>query len=74
VLGVPGETIEFRENAVQIDGRPLPVHPAATDFGPPTPRARANIATCRHAGSVRTSTSSWAITAITASIRERRVG
>src|SRR5215469_2467932 len=26
VIGLPGETIEFRENRVLIDGRALPVH------------------------------------------------
>ena len=33
VIGLPGETIEVRENRVLIDGRPLPVQPlSASDF------------------------------------------
>ena len=32
VLGLPGETIELRENRVSTSGRPLPQSPAGIDF------------------------------------------
>ena len=35
VLGLPGETIEVRENRVMIDGNPLPAQPVTLNFAVP---------------------------------------